>query len=139
MSYTDLDLVSEQILPNGERGIIAKKDIFQGTIIGIYDGLIHPIPIINGRLCPTYQHKAIVQISMDSKFLYGLITPDGSAFYGIDYINHSCEPNIEHRNQVVLYAQRNIKANEPLTLDYRTWDLIPENIQCWCKESKCII
>jgi uncharacterized protein len=139
MSFTNLDLVEEYELGNGERGIRARADFPVGTVIGVYDGEARPFALRDGRMVDNDQHKDVVQIRVEGDLLYGLVSAPGSPFYGIDYINHSCEPNITFRDRIVLLAAVDVRAGERLTIDYRAWDLIPEGIECWCEPSRCAI
>jgi len=139
MSYTSLDIVEEYIQPNQERGIKARTRIKKDTIIGIYDGVISLFEIIEGRIKENNEHKYIVQIACEMNTLYGLVTPPSEKLHGIDFINHSCYPNVEAKNRIVLTAIRDIEAGEDLTLDYRKWDFIKEGISCWCNPSQCVI
>jgi SET domain-containing protein len=77
-----------------------------------------------------------------------------AGFYGNQsrFINHSCDANLRTFNLVTecesttfhsigLFAQKNIKAGEELTIDYH-WDLnvlevIKEDVPCLCGSSAC--
>jgi hypothetical protein len=139
MSYTNLALVEEYPLANGQRGIRARADLAADTVIGVYDGEVKRFKLRDGRIVDNEQHKYIVQVAVAEDILYGLVTPPGAAFYGIDYINHSCEPNVTFRDRIVLQTSRPVRAGERMTIDYRTWDLVPEGIACWCEPSRCAI
>jgi uncharacterized protein len=139
MSYTNLSLVEERILDNDEREIAARVDIPPGTVIGIYDGEIREFAVKEGRILDADAHKYIVQIALEGDVLFGLVSAPDAPFYGIDFINHSCHPNVVARDRVTLVAADAIKAGQRLTIDYRDWDLIPEGIPCWCSPSRCTI
>jgi uncharacterized protein len=136
MSYTDWRYVEEYTGPVVSRGIRALTIIPSGTVIGCYDGALKSFPLQNGRLLEPHMHKRIVQIAIAGDSLLGLIN---TAVAGIDYINHSCEPNITPRDRIVLVTHRLVLPGEPLTLDYRRWDLVPEGIPCWCDVPACTI
>lgn len=63
------------------------------------------------------------------------------------WINHSCDPNCEaienSRDQVIIYALRNIQPGEELFYDYRLEVDVPrteeveEENRCACGSSKC--
>ena len=140
MTYTNRDFVKDVELSSGEKGIEARGDIAEGKVIGIYDGQIVCIPLSNGRIDGANDlHRAVVQVAIQERILFGLVTPPGDNLHGIDFINHSCRPNIGHRDRVVLFALRDIRGGEPLVMDYRDWDFIPEGISCWCVEPRCLI
>ncbi|HEX9030480.1 MAG TPA: SET domain-containing protein [Streptosporangiaceae bacterium] len=139
MSYTNCDLVEEYVLANGQKGIRARADIPAGTIIGIFDGEIRQFKLDEGRLADADAHKEIAQVAVVDDVLLGLVTPPDAPFYGIDYMNHSCDPNVVVRDTIVVATTRAVAAGEVLTTDYRLWDLIPEGIPCWCSPSRCSI
>lgn len=138
MSYTNLDLVEEYAINDDHKGIRAKDDLPAGTLIGIYDGEIKPYAIKDGRLVDDDAYKEIVQIAIVGGTLLALVSHPDGPFYGIDVINHSCEPNVIVRDRIVLQTSRVVAAGEQLTVDYRKWDFIPEGIPCWCSPSRCI-
>jgi SET domain-containing protein len=67
-------------------------------------------------------------------------TLDGSVGgSGAEYINHSCDPNLVTRivkGHIIYMSQRDIKAGEELTVDYR-FDKKVERVECKCGTVKC--
>ena len=57
-----------------------------------------------------------------------------------DYLNHSCDPNIDFRDAISLVAIRSIGVGDEIVIDYafwecdRTWKLMR---QCHCGSPKC--
>ena len=140
MSYTDMELVREVEVFNGQMGIVARVDIPCGCLIGIYDGLLIRVPLSEGCFADsTNSHREIVQVAQIKNTLFGLVTAAGEPLYGIDFINHSCKPNVSYRDRITLYAMRDIAAGEPLVMDYRKWDFVAEGILCWCDNPQCTI
>jgi SET domain-containing protein len=137
MTYTNWDLVKEVEVAAGEKGIVAKRTIETGDVIGIYDGELRSFPLENGQLKDRREHKYIVQIAKTDDVLYGLYKDE--ARDGIGFINHSCHGNVVARDRIVLVAERTITAGEPLTIDYTKWDFVHEGIKCWCAQSRCVI
>lgn len=137
MTYTNWDLVEEIELAAGEMGIVAKRDIKIGQVIGIYDGELREYPLENDRLPNSEDHKYIVQIARAGNTLYGLYKNEGRR--GIGFINHSCNANVIAKDRIVLVAARAISAGEALTIDYTKWDFVHEGIRCWCPEPRCVI
>jgi SET domain len=124
MSYTNTTFVKDVLVSDGHHGIEARANIVAGTVIGVYDGKIFPYAIAGNRVSGGNDiHQ----------------TTEGEPLCGIDFINHSCKPNVAARDRIVLYAIRDIAAGEALVMDYREWDFIPEGIRCWCKEPNCLI
>lgn len=136
MTYTNWKYVQEIEIDGDEKGIRAIAPIPRDTIIGIYDGDIIEYDIEDGLMKDRQEHKYIVQIACTGAKLYGLVS---SRLSGIDFINHSCRPNIVPRDRTVLVAARPIREGEILTLDYTQWDFVPEGISCWCKPSLCVL
>ena len=136
MTYTNWSLVAEAPLPNGARGAVARCDIEDGRLLGVFQGELERIAIRDERLAEPEKHVNLVQITRDGDWLFGFIRNERT---GIGLINHSCKPNVRIENQIVVVADRHIAAGEPLTTDYRKWDLVLEGIPCWCDEPKCTI
>ena len=53
------------------------------------------------------------------------------------YTNHSCEPNIAIRGQIVFVAMREIAAGEELTHDWATTDDLDYEMACRCGRPTC--
>ncbi|MDQ1560153.1 MAG: uncharacterized protein QOD32_3213, partial [Pyrinomonadaceae bacterium] len=53
------------------------------------------------------------------------------------YSNHSCEPNIGVRGQIVFVAMRDIAAGEELTHDWATTDDDTYRMECLCGAPAC--
>jgi hypothetical protein len=140
MNYTDTKLVKNCILDNGEIGAVAKKFIPAGTIIGVHGGDAFAFPIVDNKIVhDTIEHREIVQIYREKDIMYGLVAQKNEVWSGIDYINHSCNPNVAAKDRIVIYSLVDILQDEPLVMDYRLWDFVPEGIECWCKNSNCLI
>lgn len=136
MTYTNWEYVREVPVNINQIGIVARRRIPEGTLIGIYQGDLRRFRLDKGRLPDTALHKNIVQIACIGEELFGFVREERS---GIGYINHSCQPNVTARDRIILVTSRTVEEGEPLTIDYRTWDLVPEGIRCWCPEPRCEI
>lgn len=141
MSYTNKSLVVDRRMDNGEWSAVAVCNIASGTLLGVHGGNVVEFSVVNKRIVhSTIEHREVVQISLNGNQLLGLVSPSDEVWSGIDFINHSCMPNVGARDRIIIYALRDIVAGEELTMDYRLWDFIPEGIQCWCsKANKCSI
>ncbi|HEY0100718.1 MAG TPA: SET domain-containing protein-lysine N-methyltransferase [Pyrinomonadaceae bacterium] len=53
------------------------------------------------------------------------------------FSNHSCEPNIGVRGQIVFVAMRDIEAGEELTHDWATTDDDTYRLECRCGAQSC--
>ena len=61
---------------------------------------------------------------------------------GINYFNHSCDPNAGIRGQIFLVAMRNIRKGEEVTFDYamtlcRSKNAKPYTMKCLCGKEIC--
>jgi SET domain-containing protein len=61
---------------------------------------------------------------------------------GINFFNHSCEPNAGIRGQIFLVAMRDIKKGEEVTFDYamtlcESKDAKPYQMSCLCGKKTC--
>lgn len=61
---------------------------------------------------------------------------------GINFFNHSCEPNAGIKGQIFLVAMRDIKKGEEVTFDYamtlaRSKHASPYKLACLCGSPKC--
>jgi len=137
MTYTNWDAVEVIQLKPEEKGLIAKRDIPAGEIIGVYDGEVQRFRLKDGMLTDRDAHKYIVQLAVEGDILFGLYKKETRS--GIGFINHSCKANVVPKDRVILVADRPIPAGEALTVDYAKWDFIHEGIRCWCPEPNCII
>ena len=53
------------------------------------------------------------------------------------YSNHSCDPNLGVRGDIVLVAMRDIEAGEELTHDWSTTDDDDYRLECRCGAANC--
>ena len=140
MSYTDWTLVEIRPTAGGQKGLFARAALEPGTVIGAYDGRATTVPVRDGRLAlddTPWQHADLIQLAhLGDRAL--VLAPIG-AFDGIDFANHSCRPNAEVVRGVVLATTRAIAGGEEITWDYRSSDVLPEGIACWCDPPRCII
>ena len=136
MAFTNHDCVREVSISATRKGLAARKRIERGTIIGIRDGRIQAFALESGRLDKGGRSGSMVQIAIQDGQLFGLVDQEQS---GIACINHSCDPNVLARDQIVLIAARDILEGEALTIDFRTWQLVPDGVPCSCAEPRCRI
>ncbi len=138
MNYTNFELVETRPRPNGQLGLYAISYIPIGALIGCYAGrvIIAEIDEAANRLkVGQYELRQIAQIHRHGNMIIGMVAFDG--FYGIDFINHSCVPTALLLDKLIVKAGRNVDSGEEITLDYRSWDIVPEGIHCWCADPKC--
>src|SRR6202012_1816761 len=94
MSYTDMSYVEVRPIKEGHRGAFAKRAIPKGTLVGCFDGEARLVPLAEIRKKwddHTWRQAVHLKIIND-QLLYIIPVTDP---IGIDYLNHSCKPNIE--------------------------------------------
>ena len=114
------------------KGLFAKHAIAVGEIVAIKGG-----HILTGQQWAALEPQlgsAEIQIADD--LFMAPARPDerdGSMLY----TNHSCEPNIAIRGQIVFVAMRDIAAGEELTHDWATTDDLDYEMACRCGRPTC--
>ena len=62
-----------------------------------------------------------------------------SSFYAVRSWDLMVEATARVEDKLYVYADRDIEAGEEITVDYRSFNLVPEGITCWCPEGRCQI
>ena len=114
------------------RGLFARADISAGEIVAIKGGHIvtrDDLRKLTPRLGP-----AEIQIG-DDLFICPVTEDEreGSMIFS----NHSCEPNVGVRGQIVFVALRDIGAGEELTHDWAMTDDDDSSTECRCGAATC--
>lgn len=120
------------------KGVFAKKKISKGEIVSIWGGGI-------------FKTKDLKKMSKYRRYLfsYSVGVTDGyhlavlnmnRGLDDCDRFNHSCDPNIGVKGQIVIVSRRDIRKGEELCFDYETTEIegcggLPFN--CTCNSSKC--
>jgi SET domain-containing protein len=124
--------VRQENTVNG-RGVVAIANIAKDEIVAIKAGHVIPRKDIE-------QVTALVgdmALQIDDDFYLGPLQVDEVDDMTV-FINHSCDPNVGFRGQVVYVAMRDIEAGEELCHDYsmeRSDDYSLAN--CHCQSSLC--
>jgi hypothetical protein len=140
MSYSDTRLVGVRDIAPDHRALYATADIPANTLLGFFDGRAAVAdlgPDGQGAGLDEFFWRQSVHLRREGNTLYYLIPfeePDG-----IDFLNHSCTPNARVEDQLYVYSTRPIARGEEITADYRTFNLVSQEIPCWCPEPKCVI
>lgn len=114
------------------RGLFAVEAIETGEIVCVKGGAIfnrERLREVSARMGP-----AEVQIAEDL-FIGPLLEEEreGSMIFS----NHSCEPNIGVRGQIIFVAMRRIEAGEELTHDWAMTDDDDYRMDCRCGSAGC--
>jgi hypothetical protein len=127
-----------------ERGVKARTAIPAGKIVGIYGGEVHQYKLVGGRITDPAAAREAVQLAVEGDTVFAMVTPDGGEFGGVDYLNHSCRPNLAVRRAPIIVATaRAVEADEELTANYLDWDEVHYRQPCWCpvprRQPRCVI
>ena len=114
------------------RGLFAKSDIRAGEVVAVKGGRIITRDMLR-ELAPRLG-PAEIQIG-DDLFICPVTEEEreGSMIFS----NHSCEPNIGVRGQIVFVAMRDIRAGEELTHDWAMTDDDESSTECRCGAATC--
>jgi hypothetical protein len=114
------------------KGLFSKAAIKKDEVVCVKGGYIFDRSILDSM--PDWYRAAEIQISED--LFIGPLTEDereGSMIFS----NHSCDPNLGVRGQVVFVAMRDIEPGEELTHDWATTDDDVYEMKCRCGARNC--
>lgn len=121
------------------KGVFAKELIKKGEVVNIWNGII----VSEKEYEELYKNKSVRKIlehyttEIEDNFyiISGLKEGD---LEGDDFFNHSCDPNLGIRGQIMVVAMRDIKPGEELAYDYAMVDSDPEDsFKCNCRAENC--
>lgn len=115
-------------------GVFATDSIKANELVAILGGRIYSSEELNG-LSEVVPHMKSFSIQVADGF--HLASNSFTAIDDASRFNHSCEPNVGLKGQIVLLARRDIRTGEELTIDYETTqtDMIP--FSCKCQSINC--
>ncbi len=114
------------------RGVVAIADIARDEIVAIKAGHI----ITRDELERATAAAGDMALQIDDDFYLAPRTAEEVADMSV-FINHSCEPNVGFRGQVVYVAMRDIKAGEELCHDYSMERSDDYTLDCHCGSALC--
>jgi SET domain-containing protein len=114
------------------KGLFAVEPFDEGEVVCVKGGYIFDRAAL--RSMPAWFRAAEIQIAEDL-FIGPLAEAEreGSMIFS----NHSCDPNIGVRGQIVFVALRRIEAGEELTHDWATTDDDDYELECRCGANFC--
>ena len=129
------EIRSSQI--NG-KGVFAKKKIGKGEIVSIWGGGIFPTKDLK-KISRYRPHLFAYSIGVGEGYHLAVLNMN-KGLDDCDRFNHSCDPNIGVKGQIVIVSRREIKKGEEICFDYETTEIkgcggLP--FQCNCKSPKC--
>ncbi len=114
------------------RGLFARRAIRKGEIVAIKGGHIldeETLARVKDRIADSF-----VQIA--DGFYIGAMTTAEVRKNKI-FINHSCEPNLGIRGQIIYVARRDIRPGEELTYDWAMEENRADLTRCNCGSTQC--
>jgi SET domain-containing protein len=114
------------------RGVVAIDDIAKDEIVAIKAGNI----ITRDEIEAVTENAGDLALQIDDDFYIAPRTRDEADDMSV-YINHSCDPNVGFRGQVVYVAMRDIAAGEELCHDYAMERSDDYRLDCHCGSPLC--
>jgi SET domain-containing protein len=114
------------------RGLFARAPIAKGEVVVVKGGHVmtkSQRDAVGKKLGP-----AEIQIADD--LFIGPVTEEEREG-GMMHLNHSCEPNLGIRGQIVFVALRDIERDEELSFDYAMGDDEAWEMACRCESARC--
>ena len=117
------------------RGLFAVEDIAAGEVVAVKGG--HIVDTATMLALPGHLQNSEVQIA---EGLHLVALTDDEYEPVMLFVNHSCEPNVGFRGNVVLVAMTGIAAGDELSTDYALFDTPAppdDRMACGCGTPSC--
>jgi SET domain-containing protein len=114
------------------RGLFAVEDIAAGEVVAVKGG--HIVDTATLQALPERLQNSEIQIA---ERLHLVALTDDEYEPVMLFINHSCQPNVGFRGNVVLTAMRDVAAGDELTTDYALFDMSDDAMACDCGAPGC--
>lgn len=114
------------------RGVVAIADIGRDEIVAIKAGNI----ITRAQLPQATAAAGDLALQIDDEFYIAPLHADEAEDMSV-FINHSCDPNVGFRGQVIYVAMRDIRAGEELCHDYAMERSDDYMLDCHCGSPLC--
>jgi hypothetical protein len=113
-------------------GLFAVEAVAEGEVVCVKGGYIFNRERLGSM--PEWYRAAEIQIAEDL-FIGPML--EGEREGSMIFSNHSCEPNMGVRGQIVFVAMRDIEAGEELTHDWAMTDDDDYTAECNCGSATC--
>ena len=114
------------------RGLFAREAFAAGEVVCVKGGYVFDRETLKSM--PDWYRAAEIQVAEDL-FIGPLAEEEREG--SMVFSNHSCEPNVGVRGQIVFVAVRDIGAGEELTHDWATTDDDDYELECRCGAPAC--
>lgn len=142
----DRHRLTEVLCVGNEQGIFARCDIPANSVVGVFDGVAEVFSLNpDGSVDWRGQDGGMsIHLKLSDNKLFAIMPIPEVKIDGIDFINHSCDPNCRaDAGVLVVETIRPVRKGEQLTLNYHDMDLIKLGRPCWCKhvpdDKRCIL
>jgi len=115
-------------------GVFATAPIEPLELVAVWGGVIYTYPEIQA-MGTAFPHFLTHPFEVAEGFFMG--STSNMAIDDAKRFNHSCDPNVGVKGQVIVLAQRRIEPGEELTFDYETTDIAPDPFDCRCCGTGC--
>lgn len=113
------------------RGLFAKENMAKDEIVAVKGGYI-----FDRKTLETLQALGPAEVQIAEDLFIGPVT-ESEREGAMMHLNHSCNPNIGVRGEIVFVAMRDIAAGEELTFDYAMTDNDDYEMKCNCGTKDC--
>lgn len=113
------------------RGLFAIDAFKKGEIVAVKAG-----EILTQKQLAAVSTKFHAEMQIADDLFIAPITEDDYA-KSMMCLNHSCNPNLGMRGDIVFVAMRDIRAGEELTIDYAVMDNASSSFLCICGSKEC--
>ncbi len=116
------------------KGLFARRPLARGEIVAVKGGHV----LDEAGLAAVRDRIAVSYIQIDRGFYIGARTR-AEVLRNKIFVNHSCEPNVGLRGQIVFVAMRAIRAGEELTYDWAMEEMSDRSpvTRCACGARRC--
>ena len=114
------------------QGLFAREPIAEGEIVCIKGGHVFD----RRRLAELQPDVGPAEIQITEDLFIGPVRAEDREG-GMIFSNHSCEPNIGVKGQIVFVAMRDVEGGEELTHDWAMTDDDTYEMACACGASTC--
>ena len=131
LSYISPKAAVRESLIHG-RGLFASEPFAEGEVVCVKGGYVFDRATLGGMA--DWYRAAEIQVAEDL-FIGPLAEAEREG--SMVFSNHSCDPNIGVRGQIVFVALRPVAAGEELTHDWATTDDDEYELDCKCGSALC--
>jgi len=115
-------------------GVFAAQPFAPGELVAVWGGVIYTAAEI-ASLGESFPHFHTHPFEVAEGYFMG--STSLTAIDDAERFNHSCDPTVGVKGQVVVMTRRAVAAGEELTFDYNTTDVAPHPFPCRCGAKTC--